>query len=134
MCLCSMKCIVGIHCRIILSLLWISLGLKTVMVAFIACLLTCCASVSHHYISLCLLLLKNFSLLKRKTLWSFDLSWLCFFLIIFFFFLALLGLCFYTLARSSFGEQGLLWLQRSGFLWWWLLLLQSTGSRVHSLP
>ena len=34
------------------------------------------------------------------------------------------------LALSSFGEQGLLRFRCSGFLFWWLLLLQSMGSRV----
>lgn len=47
-CLCTMKCIVGIHYRIILSLMWISLWLKTVMLAFLAYLLTFCAWISHH--------------------------------------------------------------------------------------
>ena len=47
----------------------------------------------------------------------------------FFFFFAVLGLCYRAWAFSSWGEQGLLSLQCAGFLLWWLLLLRSTGSR-----
>lgn len=39
---CSMKCIVGIQYSIILSLMQISLGLKTVILAFLVEQLTCC--------------------------------------------------------------------------------------------
>lgn len=71
MCLCSMKWIVGIHDRIILSLMWISLDLKTVMLAFLAWLLTCCPWISHHCISLFATAKESFSKIEKL----FDYLW-----------------------------------------------------------
>ena len=44
-------------------------------------------------------------------------------------FLAMLGLCCCARAFSSCGERGLLFVWCMGFSLWWLLLLQSMGSR-----
>ena len=59
----------------------------------------------------------------------------------------MLGFIFKSMYLCIFGCAGSLWCRLSlaaaswvalqewyaGFLWWWLLLLQSTGSRVHRL-
>ena len=51
------------------------------------------------------------------------------FILFYLFILAVLGLCCCAWASSSCGERGYSSLWCAGFLLWWLVLLQSTGSR-----
>ena len=51
----------------------------------------------------------------------------------FFFFLAILGLCYCVWTSSSCSEWGYSSLWFVGVSLWWLLLLQSMGSRVYGL-